>query len=472
VTEQLTEQSHSNTSSNGFTSGSEQKRMKIAVVGTGISGLSAAWLLNGQHDVTVYEQNDYIGGHSNTVEIDINGQAISVDTGFIVYNPVNYPNLVALFKALDVPTKVSEMSFAASLGDGALEYSGTNLRGLLAQPLNVFRPRFIRMVRDIFRFYKQAPELLGDQSLRDMSLRDFLRANNYSHAFIYDHLMPMGAAIWSSSVEQMLDFPTLAFLRFFDNHGLVQLKDRPEWRTVDGGSREYVQRLTDSFSDRIRTGQPVTRIERHAETNTVICADGTQENYDHIVLACHADQALSLLAEPSSEERDTLGNIRYQANTAVLHTDTSLLPDRKHAWASWNYLGTGKDNQNQLLCVTYLMNLLQGLATDTPVMVTLNPCKEIDPAKIIETYDYDHPLFNIAAMQSQPKLWGLQGKQNTWFCGAYFGSGFHEDGIQAGLAVAEKLGGVKRPWTVPNPSTRVGLCNEGLPLTGLETSPA
>jgi predicted NAD/FAD-binding protein len=449
-----------------------QQRQKIAVIGTGISGLSAAWLLNQHHDVTVYEQNDYIGGHSNTTEIDIDGQAISVDTGFIVYNPINYPNLVALFEHLNVPTKTSEMSFAASLGNGSLEYSGTNLRGLLAQPLNLFRPRFIRMVRDIFRFYKQAPQLLGDQSLKDISLREFLQTHNYSDAFIYDHLMPMGAAIWSSSVQQMLDFPTLAFLRFFDNHGLMQLKNRPEWRTVDGGSREYVKRLTESFQNRIRIGQPVMQVERHAETNTVTCADGSQENYDHVILACHADQALNLLANPTAEEQSTLGNIRYQANTAVLHTDISLLPDRKHAWASWNYLGTGKDNQNQMLCVTYLMNRLQGLATDTPVMVTLNPCKKIDPSKIIQSYDYEHPLFNIAAIQSQPKLWGLQGKQNTWFCGAYFGSGFHEDGIQAGLAVAEKLGGINRPWTVSNPSTRVGLCNEGLPLTGLETAPA
>jgi predicted NAD/FAD-binding protein len=444
------------------------KRLKIAIVGTGIAGLSAAWLLNKHHDITVYEQNDYVGGHSNTVDIDIDGKAIPVDTGFIVYNPVNYPNLVALFEHLDVPTKNSDMSFAASLNDGALEYSGTNLKGLFAQPYNVLRPRFIRMIRDILRFYKQAPGLVGDASLRDMPLRDFLNKHNYSQSFIYDHLMPMGAAIWSSSAQQMLDFPTLAFLRFFQNHGLIQLKDRPEWRTVDGGSREYVKRLSESFTDRIRTKQAITRIDRSGTQHTVTTADGQSEHYDHVVMACHSDEALRLLAEPNEAERQVLGSIKYQANTAVLHTDTKLMPDRKSAWASWNYLGTGSDPDQQLLCITYYMNLLQDLPTSTPVLLTLNPCKDIDPSKILRTFEYDHPLFNVAALQSQPKLWGLQGKQNTWFCGAYFGSGFHEDGIQAGLAVAEKLAGIKRPWTVAEPSSRVGLCPNGGLLNSLE----
>lgn len=447
-------------------------RKKIAIVGSGIAGMSAAWLLSQHHDIAVYEQNAYVGGHSNTTDIDLGGESIPVDTGFIVYNPVNYPNLVALFELLGVPSKLSDMSFSASLNDGSLEYAGTDLRGLLAQPLNLFRPRFIRMMRDLFRFYKHAPKLVGNQSLRDVPLRAFLSTHGYSEAFIYDHLMPMGAAIWSSSVQQMLDFPTLAFLRFFENHGLVQLQDRPEWRTVDGGSREYVKRLTAPFADKIRTNQSVVQIERNDGMQTVISSDGSRESYDHVALACHADEALQLLSEPTAEEQSVLGNIRYQSNRAVLHTDTNLLPRRKAAWASWNYLGTGKDRRDQLLCVTYLMNRLQDLPTEMPVMVTLNPCREIAPEKIIDTFDYEHPLFNIAAIQSQPKLWGLQGKQNTWFCGAYFGSGFHEDGVQAGLAVAELLGGVKRPWTVENPSTRVGLCAEGLPMGQLEATPA
>jgi len=453
---------------------------RIAVVGTGIAGLSAAWLLNQRHDVTVYEQNDHIGGHSNTAEVLVGNQSIPVDTGFIVYNPVNYPNLVAMFDHLDVPTATSEMSFSASLNNGALEYSGTNLAGLLAQPLNIVRPRFLRMVRDLLRFYKQAPLIINDGSLASVPLGAFLRANNYSDAFIYDHLMPMGAAIWSSSVQQMLEFPTQAFMRFFDNHGLVQLKDRPEWRTVDGGSREYVRRLSAGFRDRIRAGTPVVEIRRNGNTHTLITHNGQRETYDHVVLACHADQALQMLGRPTVAEQEVLGAIRYQPNTAVLHTDTKLLPKRKRAWASWNYLGTGTSASEQQLCVTYLMNKLQKLPTRTPIMVTLNPCRDIDPDKIIRSYDYDHPLFDTAAIESQPRLWELQGQQNTWFCGAYFGSGFHEDGIQAGLAVAEKLGGIRRPWVVANPSTRVGLCAEGSPLSepksyspsGLEGVPA
>ena len=447
-------------------------RQKIAVVGTGISGLSAAWLLDQRHDVTVYEQNGYVGGHSNTTDVEIDGQTIPVDTGFIVYNPVNYPNLTALFEHLGVPTNPSDMSFSASLNNGSLEYSGTNLLGLLAQPRNLVRPRFLRMIRDLRRFYRQAPQLIWDRSLERVALGNFLRVNRYSNAFIYDHLMPMGAAIWSSSVKQMLAFPTLTFLKFFDNHGLVQLNNRPEWRSVCGGSREYVRRLTAPFAGRIHRNQPVVRVERDRNIQTIVTADGSRENYDHIVLACHADQALQLLANPTAEEQATLSKIRYQANTAVLHTDTNLMPTRRRAWASWNYLGNGEGPEDQVLCVTYLMNRLQKLSTNTPVMVTLNPCRDVDADKIICSYEYEHPLFDAAAIHSQRHLWDLQGRQNTWFCGAYFGSGFHEDGIQAGLAVAEKLGGLKRPWFVVEPSTRVGLCANGQPLGDLGAVPA
>jgi predicted NAD/FAD-binding protein len=437
-----------------------ESKKHIAVVGTGISGLSAAWLLSQRHHVTVYEQNDYIGGHSNTVEIDLGGRRIPVDTGFIVYNPVNYPNLVALFEALDVPTKASDMSFSASLGDGRFEYAGTDLYGMLAQPINLFRPRFLMMFRDILRFYDRVPALVEDRSLRSLPLSEFLERERYSEPFIYDHLMPMGAAIWSSSVDQMLAFPTLAFLRFFNNHGLVQLKDRPQWRTVDGGSREYVERLTARFQDRIKVGDAAMSVERGEEV-TVVTASGARESFDDVVLACHSDQALRLLTDPTQEEQSTLGAIRYQQNIAILHTDTALMPKRRRAWASWNYMGSGNDTRKQQLCVTYWMNQLQSLPTKTPVLVTLNPNQEIAPDKIIQTFDYEHPWFDAAAIENQPRLWNLQGKQNTWFCGAYFGSGFHEDGIQAGLAVAEKLGGLNRPWHVANPSTRVGLCEQG-----------
>jgi predicted NAD/FAD-binding protein len=440
--------------------------LKIAVIGTGISGLSAAWLLNKGHRVTVYEQADYVGGHSNTVQIDVAEKSMPVDTGFIVYNPLNYPNLVELFEHLNVPTKPSDMSFSVSIGNGNLEYSGTNLDGLLAQRRNLIRPRFLRMVKDLLRFYGQAQELTADDTLSGMGLGQFLRANRYSDAFLADHLMPMGAAIWSSSVEQMMQFPALSFLRFFNNHGLLQLKDRPEWRTVDGGSREYVKRLSESFAGNIHCGDRVIRVSRENGLATVATASGWSEKYDHVIFACHSDRALSLLAHPTAQEASVLGRINYQPNTAVLHTDVTLMPKRERAWASWNYLGTGNMAAEKQLCVTYWMNLLQSLPTQTPVLLTLNPIKTIAPNKILRTFEYDHPIFDTAAIEAQAELWTLQGHQNTWFCGAYFGSGFHEDGIQAGLAVAEMLGGIKRPWHIENPSGRIGLSGQ------IETLPA
>ena len=429
--------------------------LNIAVIGTGISGLSAAWLLSKQHRVTIYEQAHYVGGHSNTVQIDIGGKSFPVDTGFIVYNPVNYPNLVELFDHLNVPTKPSDMSFAVSINNGRLEYAGTNLNGLLAQRSNLARPRFLRMVKDLLRFYNQAQTLSYKDARNGMTLGQFLHANKYSDAFIHDHLMPMGAAIWSSSVEQMMHFPAFSFLRFFSNHGLLQLNDRPEWRTVEGGSREYVRRLTASYRENIRCNERVIKVERNNTGVVLMTASGGIDTYDHVIFGCHSDQALNLLERPTANESDVLGRIRYQPNTAILHTDTNLMPKRKRAWASWNYIGTGETVADKRLCVTYWMNLLQSLPTRTPVLLTLNPVKAISPEKIVRTFEYDHPIFDSAAIEAQPHLWDLQGEQNTWFCGAYFGSGFHEDGIQAGLAVAEMLGGQKRPWHIDNPSGRI-----------------
>ena len=448
------------------------RAQKIAIVGSGISGLSAAWLLNKRHDVTVYEQNAHVGGHSNTAQINVEGKEVAVDTGFIVYNPVNYPNLVALFDLLGVPNNESNMSFSASLRDGALEYAGSNMNGLLAQRSNLARPRFLMMIRDLLRFYREAPELIDRRELATVSLGEFLRENKYGRAFVNDHLIPMGAAIWSSSAEQMLAFPALSFLRFFNNHGLVQLKDRPQWRTVTGGSREYVRRLSADFAEKIRRDSAVTRVVRTGSRIDIHTENHGIESYDQVVMACHADEALNLLENPTPAERRTLGSFSYQPNTAVLHSDQRLMPRRKRAWASWNYIGTGAELDDRSLCVTYWMNSLQNLNTDVPIFVTLNPAKTIDPDKVFATYDYAHPVFDAAANQAQHQLWDLQGRQRSWFCGAYFGSGFHEDGIQAGLEVAEMLGGIKRPWIVPNASARVRHEEDLLPAVRRNTEAA
>jgi predicted NAD/FAD-binding protein len=429
--------------------------MRIAVVGSGIAGLSAAWLLSQRHEVTLYESATRPGGHSNTVEVGGN----PVDTGFIVYNEATYPNLTALFAHLGVRTKDSEMSFAVSLDDGTLEYAGTNLRGLFAQRRNLVRPRFWSMLRDLRRFYREAPANIRSISPHT-TLGTFLDAHGYSEAFQKDHLLPMAAAIWSGSAASLRDYPALHFIRFCDNHGLLQFTDRPVWRTVDGGSRVYVKKLLAAIED-VHLGQAVRSIRRGIDTVVVHDATGNRQVFDHVVLACHADQALALLGDPTERENLVLGAFNYTRNRAVLHSDTRLMPRRRSVWASWNYLG-GHANADELH-VTYWMNRLQGLTGMPPLFVTLNPAMEPDPATVLHEEVYDHPVFDTEAMQAQDALWSLQGRYRTWFCGAYFGAGFHEDGLQSGLAVAEQLGDVRRPWTVPNESGRIAVTPVELP---------
>lgn len=433
-------------------------RRKVAVIGSGISGLSAAWLLDKSADVTLFEADSRLGGHANTVTVERPGKKpIAVDTGFIVYNEKNYPNLVALFAQLGVPTLETEMSFAASLHGGRLEYSGSGLGGLLGQKTNLLRPRFWKMVRDIMRFYKIAPDLLNDPALQGVSLGDYLDRNNYSDGFVDDHLLPMGAAIWSMTAKDMRDYPLQAFIRFFVNHGLVQLSGRPQWRTVKGGSREYVSRIMAEFRGTVVLDSRISGIKRTDEGVKILDRAGHLSMFDHVVIATHADQALSLLADADESEQSLLGAFQYTRNAAVLHSDARLMPDRRAVWSSWNYLSEPGAKGTEQLCVTYWMNKLQHLDEATPLFVTLNPSRPIDRTKIIQTFDYAHPLFNADAMEAQKRLWSLQGRRNTWFCGAHFGSGFHEDGIQSGLAVAEALGGVKRPWNVENESGRIFL---------------
>ncbi len=429
--------------------------LNIAIVGSGIAGMSAAWLLSQRHTVTVYERENRIGGHTNTVDAADRGGPIPVDTGFIVYNEANYPNLVALFRHLNVPTKPSEMSFAASVDDGALEYSGSDLGGLFAQKSNIFRPRFWRMLRDIWRFYREGPALSTGAGDDDVSLGDYLDRQGYSHAFVYDHLLPMAAAIWSTAAHDMRDHPASAFVRFCTNHGLMQITNRPQWRTVDGGSREYVKRLTRTYSENIKTGLGVRSIVRTGETVIIEDEAGRARTHDHVVIAAHANQALAMLADPGADERDLLGAFAYTPNTAVLHQDPKLMPRRRKVWSSWNYLSQLGDDGASRVCVTYWMNRLQGLKSDEPLFVTLNPNRDPEPRKVLRTFEYEHPSFDRGAIAAQRRLWDLQGVRNTWFCGSYFGAGFHEDALQAGLAVAETLGGLPRPWTVDGQSDRI-----------------
>ncbi len=430
------------------------RRLKIAIVGTGISGLSAAWLLSRHHDVTVYERADRIGGHSNTIVASVGGRSIPVDTGFIVFNRKTYPNLTALFHRLGVPTERSNMSFSVSMADGALEYSGSGLSGVFGQPLNLLRPRFWGMLADLRRFYRQAPrdaKLFDDEQL---SLGEYLEHGRYGPAFRDNHLLPMASAIWSAVPAEMLSYPAAAFIRFHDNHGLLQLRDRPAWETVAGGSRTYVERLAAPFADRVRLDAGVREVRR--VDNGVIVTDvhGRSEAFNHVVMASHANEALAALADPGPRERELLGSFRYSRNLAVLHTDEGLMPRRRAVWSSWNYIGSRMPDRDSL-CVTYWMNRLQNLETETPIFVTLNPPRSPRAGTLLHSEVYDHPIFDAKAMAAQRRLWLMQGERNTWFCGAYFGAGFHEDGLQAGLAVAEQLGGIRRPWQVANESGRI-----------------
>jgi len=428
--------------------------LDIAVIGAGISGLAAAWLLAQRHRVTLYEADARLGGHSHTVDVTVRGTPVAVDTGFIVYNEPAYPNLTALFAHLGVQTQASEMSFAVSLDDGALEYSGTDLRGLFAQRGNLVNLRFWSMLRDLVRFYRSAPLDAARAGL--MPLDDYLTEQGYGRAFREDHLYPMAAAIWSTPAAQVGRYPTEAFVRFCENHHLLTLSERPAWRTVTGGSREYVRRLAAALGHGVRRGSGALAVRRDARGASVVTAEGDGgRRFDHVVIACHADQALRLLPDASGEERRLLGAFAYSRNVAVLHGDPALMPRRRAVWSSWNY---GADRSRpDALCVTYWMNRLQGIDERLPLFLTLNPSRAPRADLVLHSEHYEHPLFDAAAIRAQDELWSLQGRRRTWFCGAYFGAGFHEDGLQAGLAVAEAIGGVRRPWSVAGESSRIRL---------------
>ncbi|MBJ6135592.1 NAD(P)/FAD-dependent oxidoreductase [Ochrobactrum sp. Q0168] len=425
---------------------------RIAIIGSGISGLSAAWLLSQRHDVTVFEASDRIGGHSNTVEFESSRDPVAVDTGFIVYNEVTYPNLTALFRTLEVPTVSSNMSFAVSIGNGAYEYSGGTSLGLFAQRSNLVSPRFWTMIRDLLRFYRNAPRDLS--IMGGISLDDYLARHGYSQAFREDHLYPMAAAIWSTPALEVGRYPAASFVRFCSNHGLLALRDRPIWRTVSGGSREYIRRITKHYADRIRLSTPIKSVQRTKNSVELTDNNGISHTFDDVVIATHADQALRMLADPSADESRILSAFHYSRNEAVLHGDVSLMPKRRTAWSSWNYLTNTTTGPTQP-SITYWMNRLQRLGHAPDTFVTLNPCRAPREELVIRREIYEHPIFDMATERAQKEIWSLQGQRRTWFCGAHFGSGFHEDGLQAGLAVAEDLGGVRRPWQVEQESGRI-----------------
>lgn len=431
------------------------QQLKIAVVGSGISGLSAAWLLSKQHAVTLYESDNRLGGHANTVDVDTPEGPIAVDTGFIVYNQRNYPNLTALYQHLDVATKATEMSFAFSLRDGAYEYGGSGFAGFFGQQLNLIRRHHWRLLAEISRFFRTGHKNVVRFS-GSISLGAFLAAERYSDSFVHDHIIPMGAAIWSTSMSRMLDFPARSFVEFYANHGMLQFKDRPAWQTVTGGSREYINRLVADGCFEIQKNQTIERVARHKEFVRVVDSTGVVRPFDHVVLATHADQALDLLEDADALEKRHLSSFKYQHNKAVLHRDNRWMPKRKRVWSSWNYLKKG-DNIETGLCLTYWMNRLQKLRTGTDLFVTLNPSDDIHPKAIEASFDYRHPVFNAAAHETQKTLWNLQGRNRTWFCGSYFGHGFHEDGVQSGLAVAEHLGLLRRPWQVEGENSRINI---------------
>lgn len=434
----------------------DYSKKHIAVVGSGAAGLAAAWLLSKKHRVTLLEKDNRLGGHAHTATVagNIPGSAdVKIDTGFIVYNEPSYPNLTRWFNEMQVVTEASDMSFAVSRDDGNFEYAGGPALGMLAQPGLLLKPRFWRMSLDLLRFYREAPSNVPEDSR--ITLGQYLTENNYSREFLEDHLLPFGAAIWSTPKSQMLDYPAASFIRFCQNHGLLQISNRPQWRTVTGGSEAYVNAVADAIGqESILTDFNAGRVERHAEGVVIHASDGRSISADEVVLATHADQALACLDQPSADESTLLSPFSYEVNHAVLHTDVGYLPRRRRAWCSWNYVERSREDE-QRVSLSYWMNRLQNLAGDTQYVVTLNPGQLPEEASILRSQHYHHPVFTADTWSAQQALWSLQGRHRTWFCGSYFGSGFHEDAVQSGFAVAEQLGEMSRPWQLDNPSSRI-----------------
>ena len=415
--------------------------MKIAIIGAGISGLTAAYVLNREHDITLYEADDRIGGHTATKDVNFKGRDYAIDTGFIVFNDWTYPNFKALLKQLGVDYQPADMGFSVTCELSGLEYSGNNINTMFAQRRNLFKLSHWQMIRDILKFNKEAlVDVDSGGAYLSMTLGEYLSEKNYSEAFTEKYLIPMGAAIWSASCSVMKKFPLQFFVRFFRNHGLLSVNDRPQWHVVKGGSRSYIEPLIESFKDKVKTNSPVTSIIRDSNSVTIKTAYNSQ-CYDHVVIASHSDQALDMLADVSTAEKNILSSIPYQRNEVVLHTDTSVLPKKRSTWSSWNYRIVNNDHSGELLPVlTYDMNILQSIDSDDVFCVTLNHTEAIDKNKILGTYYYDHPVFSMAGINAQQQWSEINGVNRTWFCGAYWGNGFHEDGVASALKVAKEFG--------------------------------
>jgi predicted NAD/FAD-binding protein len=411
--------------------------LKIAIIGSGISGLTAAYYLHKDHDICLYEADSRLGGHTATKQVHVDGQDYLIDTGFIVFNDWTYPNFIKLLTELGVESQPTEMGFSVFNPEDDLEYAGTNLSTLFAQKRNIFCLSHWKMLRDIVRFNKEALADFEAGKLEiNESLGNYLQRKNYSEAFIERYLIPMGSAIWSATQGAMLTFPLEFFIRFFKNHGLLNVVNRPQWRVIKGGSQAYIAPLVKEFKHRIKLSSPVARIIR-TETGVTLISNGVSEDFDQVVIACHSDQALAMLGDPSNHEQEILGAIAYQQNSVVMHTDTTLLPKRKPTWSSWNYLL--QDNNHQAPILTYSMNILQGIESKTEFCVTLNAKHKIDAKKILGEYQYAHPIFSEEAMQAQAKWSLINGVNRTWFCGAYWFNGFHEDGVNSALRVINGL---------------------------------
>ena len=421
----------------------KQTGKNIAIIGSGISGLGSAYMLAPHHRITVYEKNDYIGGHSRTVDVLTPEGKVGVDSGFIVFNYHNYPLLTSLFRHLEVPVEKSNMSFGASIRNGWLEYGTRHLSNIFAQKSNLLRPRFLRMVADILKFNAKAPAYLEcdssvtlGQCLDDLVMGDWFR--DY-------YLLAMGGAIWSMPVSGMLEFPAHSFVRFFDNHGLLTVNNQPQWYTVKGGSREYIKRLSAKFYDRIFLNCGAVKVIRNPGSVVVHDTKGNVLEYDEMVFACHADQALKLIENPTNNERSILSNLRYRSNRIVMHSDVSFMPKRKKAWASWVYLSEEAKDNSPHMCLSYWMNNLQPLGTDMAIIVTLNPARDPDTALTHDEYCFDHPVFDDSAIKAQDRIGDIQGQDRFWFCGAYQRYGFHEDGLLSAVRMAGKMG-IKPSW--------------------------